>query len=114
MAQAVRPTTDAHHHRFRLSRFTFNSDGQPHPVENGLAVATLVLGLLASIAAFWSGLHLLSSWAGLIGLLVGAYGQYRSVTTAERFVFIIGMGLAGIGFYIGMAHGGLFGGVLGG
>ncbi|MGW3243265.1 hypothetical protein [Streptomyces sp. NPDC001070] len=109
MAQAVRPTTGGRSHRFR---FTFNTDGRAHPVENTLAVVTLVLGLIASIAAFWSGLHLLSSWAGLVGILVGAFGQYRSATTAERFFFIIGMGLAAVGFYIGMAHGGLFGGVV--
>ncbi|MDX3215438.1 hypothetical protein PV318_07870 [Streptomyces sp. ME02-6991-2B] len=109
MAQAVRPTTGGRHHR---SRFTLNTDGRPHPVENALAVVTVVLGLISVIAAFWSGLHLLSSWAGLVGILVGAFGQYRSATTAERFLFIIGMGLAAVGFYLGMAHGGLFGGVV--
>ncbi|MDX2647253.1 hypothetical protein ACFYYN_00425 [Streptomyces sp. NPDC001902] len=110
MAQAVRPTTGSRLYQRILS--TLNSDGRPHPVENTLAVATVVLGLISSIAAFWSGLHLLSSWAGLVGILVGAVGQYRSATTAERFFFIIGMGLAAVGFYIGMAHGGLFGGVV--
>ncbi|MDX3237863.1 hypothetical protein PV392_19705 [Streptomyces sp. ME03-5709C] len=109
MAQAVRPTTGG---RPRRSRFTLNTDGRPHPVENALAVVTVVLGLISAIAAFWSGLHLLSSWAGLVGILVGAFGQYRSATTAERFLFIIGMGLAAVGFYLGMAHGGLFGGVV--
>lgn len=109
MAQAVRPARGGRSHR---SRFTLNTDGRPHPVENTLAVVTVVLGLVSAIAAFWSGLHLLSSWAGLVGVLVGAFGQYRSVTTAERFLFIIGMGLAAVGFYLGMAHGGLFGGVV--
>ncbi|MEU4091132.1 hypothetical protein [Streptomyces sp. NPDC026673] len=110
MAQAVRATTGSRLYQRLLS--TLNSDGRPHPVENTLAVVAIVLGLVAAIAAFWDHLHLLSSWAGLAGVLVGAFGQYRSATTAERFVFIIGMGLAAIGFYIGMAHGGLFGGVL--
>jgi hypothetical protein len=107
MAQAVRQQQ----HRFR---FTLNSDGQPHPLENTLVAVTLALGLVAFVTAFFYGLHLLSSWTGLVGILTGAYGQYRSVTTAERYGLIIGLGLAAVGFYLGMAHGGLFGGVVGG
>jgi hypothetical protein len=111
MAQAARPQTaeaTAQHRRFSL-----NTDGQPHPLENTLVAVTVVLGLVSIITAGFNSLHLVSSWTGLAGLLTGAYGQYRSVTTAERFAVIIGMGLAGIGFYLGMAHGGLFGGVVG-
>ncbi|WP_275463859.1 hypothetical protein [Streptomyces noursei] len=90
-----------------------NSDGQSHPVENTLAVVTLVLGAIAALSAFSPGLHLVSSWVGLIGIGTGLWGQYISSTTAERFLLIIGLGAAGVGFYLGLAHGGLFGGVVG-
>ncbi|MFD8809002.1 hypothetical protein [Streptomyces sp. NPDC059597] len=91
----------------------FATDGKPHPVQDTLTVATLVLGLLSFITSFFTGLHLLASWAGLIGLVGGAYGQWISVTTRERFGLILGLGASGIGFLIGMANGGLFGGVIG-
>jgi hypothetical protein len=110
MAQAVRQQTQQQPaHR----RITLNTDGQPHPLENTLVAVTVTLGLVAFVTAFFDSLHLVSSWAGLAGILTGAYGQYRSATTAERYALIIGLGLAGVGFYLGMAHGGLFGGVVG-
>ncbi|MBI0293627.1 hypothetical protein JBE04_03760 [Streptomyces sp. PRKS01-29] len=105
MAQAAR----SHH-----GLFTFlDTDGKSHPVENTIAVVTLVIGVIAFVTAHFPDLHLVSSWVGLIGMISGAWGQLRSVTTGERFLLIIGLGAAGVGFYLGMAHGGLFGGVLG-
>jgi hypothetical protein len=88
-------------------------DVRDHPLQNGLAVVTLVLGVLAAGTAFTPGLHLISSWAGLVGALFGLWGQYISETTAERFVLIIFLGAAAFGFFMGMWHGGLFGGVIG-
>ncbi|MDQ3403653.1 MAG: hypothetical protein M3548_09695 [Actinomycetota bacterium] len=102
MAQTVR------HHGF-----TLNTDGRAHPVENALAAVTVVLGALAFITAMFHDLHLISSWAGLAGILTGAYGQFISVTTSERFLLVVGLGAAAVGFFLGMAHGGLFGGVVG-
>ncbi|MBC3991645.1 hypothetical protein H8N00_22740 [Streptomyces sp. AC563] len=90
-----------------------DSDGKPHPVENTFAAATIVLGVVAFVTAMFHDLHLISSWTGLVGILTGARGQFISATTAERFVLIIGLGAAAMGFFLGMAHGGLFGGVLG-
>ena len=90
-----------------------NSDGRAHPRENALALATLVLGLVALVTAFFPGLHLLASWTGLAGIVVGAWAQLVSATTAERFLTVVGMGAAALGFYLGMANGGLFGGLLG-
>jgi hypothetical protein len=92
-------------------RLTFNTDGRPHPLVNSLAIVTLVLGGIAAISSIWSNLHLLSSWTGLAGILTGGWAQYISVTTAERFALIIGLGAAAVGFYIGVAHGGLTGGL---
>ncbi|MBX9424117.1 MULTISPECIES: hypothetical protein [Streptomyces] len=104
MAQAMRP--DPGHSLFA-------TDGKPHPLQDTLVGVTLVLGILSFVTAQFHDLHLLSSWAGLIGILTGAYGQFISVTTRERFALIVGLGASGLGFYLGMAQGGLFGGVAG-
>lgn len=85
-----------------------NTDGKPHPVENSFAAVTMLLGLVAVVSSIWTDLHVLSSWAGLAGVLTGAWGQMISATTGERFVTIIGLGAAALGFYLGVAHGGLF------
>ena len=105
MAQAARP-------QHGLLSF-LDTDGKSHPVENTIAVATLMIGLISFVTAHFPGLHLVSSWAGLIGMISGAWGQLISATTGERFLLIIGLGASGVGFYLGMAHGGLFGGLLG-
>ncbi|MFE9257395.1 hypothetical protein [Streptomyces sp. NPDC006879] len=89
------------------------TDGKSHPLQDTLLAVTLVLGAVAFVTSFFYGLHLLSSWAGLIGILTGAYGQFISETTRERFALIIGLGASAFGFFLGMAHGGLFGGVIG-
>ncbi|MFD4602932.1 hypothetical protein ACFWPQ_33520 [Streptomyces sp. NPDC058464] len=100
MAQALRPNT---------AGSLFATDGKTHPLQDALMAVTLVLGLIAFITSFFHSLHLLSSWTGLIGLLTGLYGQWISITTRERFGLILGLGAAGVGFFIGMANGGLFG-----
>ncbi|MET9083371.1 hypothetical protein ACIPX0_41180 [Streptomyces sp. NPDC090075] len=100
MAQALRPNT---------AGSLFATDGKPHPLQDSLMAVTLVLGLVAFFTSFFHSLHLLSSWTGLIGILTGLYGQWISITTRERFGLILGLGAAGVGFFIGMAHGGLFG-----
>ncbi|MFD9430732.1 hypothetical protein [Streptomyces sp. NPDC060002] len=102
MAQALRPNT---------AGSLFATDGRAHPIQDILLAVTLVLGVTAFITSFFHSLHLLSSWAGLVGILTGAYGQWISETTRERFGLILGLGAAAFGFFIGMAHGGLFGGV---
>ncbi|MEU9340581.1 hypothetical protein AB0D74_05075 [Streptomyces sp. NPDC048278] len=100
MAQALRPNT---------AGSLFATDGKTHPLQDSLMAVTLALGLIAFITSFFHSLHLLSSWTGLIGLMTGLYGQWVSITTRERFGLILGLGASGIGFFIGMAHGGLFG-----
>jgi hypothetical protein len=101
MAQALRPNT---------AGGLFATDGKPHPLQDALLAVTLVLGLTAFLSAIIDeDLHLLSSWAGLVGILTGAYGQWISETTRERFGLILGLGASGVGFFLGMAHGGLIG-----
>ncbi|GGW43866.1 hypothetical protein [Streptomyces caelestis] len=103
MAQALRPNT---------AGGLFATDGRPHPLQDTLLAVTLVLGITSFITALIDeDLHLLSSWTGLVGILTGAYGQWVSETTRERFGLILGLGAAGVGFFLGMAHGGLFGGL---
>ena len=97
-----------HAERTHQHHFTFNTDGRPHPLENSLVAVTLVLGIISVATAGFYSLHLLASWTGLIGILTGGLGQFISATTAERFVLIIGLGMAGLGFYLGVAHGGLW------
>ncbi|WP_327305762.1 hypothetical protein OG730_21430 [Streptomyces sp. NBC_01298] len=104
MAQAMRPQS---------SISLFATDGKPHPLQDTLVAVTLVLGAVAFVTGFFHHLHLLSSWTGLIGIATGLYGQFISVTTRERTALIIGLGASAIGFFLGMAHGGLFGGWLG-
>lgn len=86
----------------------FATDGKVHPLQDTLVAVTLVLGVLAFTTAWFHGLHLLTSVVGVIGILTGAYGQYVSVTTRERFLVILGLGASAIGFFLGMAHGGFF------
>ncbi|KDN78154.1 membrane protein [Streptomyces olindensis] len=104
MAQVLRPNT---------AGGLFATDGKPHPLQDTLLAVTLVLGITSFVTALVDDdLHLLSSWTGLVGILTGAYGQWISETTRERFGLILGLGAAGVGFFLGMAHGGLFGGLI--
>lgn len=98
MAQAMRP--DPGHSLLA-------SDGRPHPLQDTLVGVTLFLGVLSFITAQFHGLHVLASWTGLVGILTGAYGQFISVTTRERFALIVGLGASAVGFYLGMFYGGL-------
>ena len=102
MAQALRPNT---------AGSLFATDDRPHPVQDALVAVTLVLGVVSFVTAMFHNLHLLSSWTGLVGILTGAYGQWISETTRERFGLILGLGASAVGLFLGMAHGGLFGGL---
>ncbi|MDQ1037463.1 hypothetical protein QFZ75_003879 [Streptomyces sp. V3I8] len=104
MAQALRRNTVGS---------LFATDHRSHPLQDTLLAVTLVLGVTAFVSAMFHSLHLLSSWAGLIGIITGATGQFVSETTRERFGLIVGLGASGVGLLLGMAHGGLFGGVIG-
>lgn len=104
MAQTMRPN---------IAGSLFATDHKPHPVQDTLVAVTLVLGVVSFVTAMFHHLHLLSSWTGLVGILTGAFGQFISETTRERFGLILGLGASAVGFFLGMAHGGLFGGLIG-
>ncbi|MFB6890126.1 hypothetical protein ACFCX4_12500 [Kitasatospora sp. NPDC056327] len=93
----------------RMPALTLNTDGHPHPRENTLVGLTAVLGAISFITSFFHNLHLLTSWTGLFGIVTGLLGMYVSVTTAERFVLMVTLGASAIGFYLGVARGGLWG-----
>ncbi len=76
-----------------------------HPLENGLAVFTLVVGLVAFATGWMRSLHVVASWAGLAALLVGLYSQLISATRAERMVIVTGLVAAFVGLALGLAHG---------
>ncbi|MEY9870818.1 hypothetical protein ABH931_000272 [Streptacidiphilus sp. MAP12-33] len=85
----------------------FNTDGKPHPLENTLTAVTAVLGIIAIATCAFRSLHVVASWAGLAGVATAAVAQYKSATTAERFVIVVAGGMAAVGLGIGLAHGGL-------
>ncbi|MGW3038692.1 hypothetical protein ACWC9T_01335 [Kitasatospora sp. NPDC001159] len=93
----------------RMPALTLNTDGHPHPRENTLVALTAVLGVIAFTTSFFHNLHVLTSWTGLAGIVTGLWGMFVSVTTAERFVLMITLGASAIGFYLGIARGGLVG-----
>ncbi|MGW4896765.1 hypothetical protein ACWEQL_31580 [Kitasatospora sp. NPDC004240] len=99
MAQSV--------HRFPA--LTLNTDGHRHPRENTLVAVAAVLGIVSFTTAFFHNLHLLTSWTGLFGIVAGLWGQFVSVTTAERFVLVVSLGASALAFYLGVARGGLWG-----
>lgn len=92
----------------RFPALTLNTDGHPHPRENTLVGITALLGVLAFTTSFFYNLHLLTSLVSLVGVLTGMWGQFISVTTAERFVLVIATGMSAWGLYLGVAHGGIW------
>ncbi|MEW9533661.1 hypothetical protein [Microbispora sp. NPDC049125] len=89
--------------RFNL---TLNTDGRPHPLENALAVATLVLGIAAFATGFVVRAHMFAAWVGAIGFCGGLYAQFVSSTTPQRSLIIVGVVGSFVGLALGIAHGG--------
>ena len=89
-----------------LPHVTLNSDGRPHPVENTLAIATLVIGVVAFALGFVVAQHLSAVILGLVALAIGMYVQLVSATREERIVIVTGLVAAFVGAGLGFAHGG--------
>ena len=97
---------DAASTRSRVPFLTLNNDGQRHPLENALAVFTLVTGLIAFAVGWVVSLHLLATVVGLMSLVVGLYAQLISATREERIIIVTGLVAAFVGTALGLAHGG--------
>ncbi len=103
MSQATRARPHLH-----LPHVTLNTDGSRHPLENSLAVFTLVAGVVAIAFGFVSSQHVVASWTGLAGLAVGLYAQMISATRAERMIIVAGLVPAFVGLALGLGHGAFF------
>jgi hypothetical protein len=101
MAQVIRRP-----HLPHPTHLTLNTDGKRHPLENALAAVTAVLGVVSIVCALSESLHVVGSWTGLAGVVVGLYDQLRSATTAERIVLVIFLGVSAVGWALNMANGG--------
>jgi hypothetical protein len=100
MSHVIRPTGKP------ASKFTLNTDGQRHTVQNIMSVATLTLGLVAFAAGLAPAAHVIASWAGALGFGGGLYSQYLSATTPERVLNIVGIVASFVGVVFGIFHGG--------
>jgi hypothetical protein len=87
-------------------RLTLNSDGGSHPMENALAVFTLVGGLVAFAIGFVVSLHLIGTVLGLAVFLVGLYAQMVSNTREQRVLIMTGIIGSFVGLGLSIAHGG--------
>jgi len=90
------------------SHLTLNSDGQQHPLENSLAVFTLVTGLIVFAVGWVVRLHALASVLGIVSMLVGLYAQLISATRQERMLIVTGLVAAFVGTALGFGHGGFW------
>ena len=89
-----------------MPRITLNSDGQRHPRENGLAIFTLVSGIVAFSLGWVVSQHLIATVVGFASLAIGLYAQLISATRAERMIIVTGLVAAFVGVALGLAHGG--------
>ena len=92
--------------RSHLLEATLNNDGKSHPVENTLAVITLLCGMAAFSLGFVVAQHFAAVILALIAIFVGFYDQLISATTPERILIVTGLIGAFIGAGLGFAHGG--------
>ena len=92
-----------------------NSDGQSHPVENFMAVLTLILGLISFIlgmiirnAHTGAAVIVTATATGLVACLVGLYVQMISATREQRIVIVAGIIAGFVGLALGLSKGGFF------
>jgi hypothetical protein len=106
--------TGGHH----LPRVSLNSDGEPHPLVNGLTVFTLFIGLVSFVlgliirnvpGASGLGWAVATAATGLVALLVGLYTQMISATREQRVLIVTGIIAGFVGLALGLAHGGFSG-----
>ena len=90
-----------------------NSDGQPHPVENVLAIFTLVVGLVSFVLGLivrnvhtGAAVIVITTATGLVACLVGLYAQMISATREQRILIVAGIIAGFVGLAIGISKGG--------
>jgi len=100
MSQATRARTHP--------RITLNSDGEKHPRENGLAIFTVIAGIVAFAIGWIVARHVIAFWVALATLVVGFYAQMVSVTREQRIIIVAGLIAAFVGGALALGHGGPF------
>jgi len=90
-----------------------NSDGQPHPVQNILAIFTLVVGLVSFVlgmvirnAHTGAAVIVIATATGLVSCLVGLYAQMISATREQRILIVTGIIAGFVGLALGLSKGG--------
>lgn len=90
-----------------------NSDGQPHPVQNILAIFTLVVGLVSFVLGMLirnthtgAAVIVIATTTGLVSCLVGLYAQMISATREQRILIVTGIIAGFVGLAIGLSKGG--------
>jgi hypothetical protein len=90
-----------------------NSDGQPHPVQNILAIVTLVLGLVSFVLGLvirnvhtGAAVIIIATATGLVSCLIGLYVQMISATREQRVLIVTGIIAGFVGLAIGLSKGG--------
>jgi hypothetical protein len=104
----ARHPEDAHGIRLPgLLHRLINTDGERHPKENALAFLTVGLAIVSLACAALPAWHVLGSWTGLVGAATGGFDQFISKTRGERWIIIVGLVGAALGFGLNLANGGL-------
>jgi FtsH-binding integral membrane protein len=101
----------------RLIKQGLNSDGRPHPVENVMAVAILLIGLVGFVLGMIvrnspsapAALHIVATACGLVSVFVGLYAQMVSATREQRVLIVTGIIAGFVGLALGLSHGGFTG-----
>ena len=90
-----------------------NSDGQPHPVQNILAIVTLVVGLVSFVLGMVirnthtsDAVIVIATATGLVSCLIGLYMQMISATREQRILLVTGIIAGFVGLAIGVSKGG--------
>ena len=92
--------------RARGPRLALSRDGERHPLQDSLAIFTLITGLISFATGWVVSLHMVASTTGIASLVVGLYAQLISATRLERMVIVTGLVAAFVGAALGIAHGG--------
>jgi hypothetical protein len=103
---AVMPDAVQTQPRRQAPRLTLNSDGQSHPVLNGLSLCTLVVGIVAFALGLIVRTHFAASVLGIAGFVIGLGVQLNSATREQRVLIVTGIIAAFVGMALGIGHGG--------